>query len=90
MTPEGVNVRHADRVWIGGEWVGAHSGRTIDLVCPNTEEVIGAVAEADAEDMDAAVAAARGLRHRPLEPSPATRAHRGPEAHGAAPARAHG
>ena len=59
MTPEGVNVRHTDRVWIGGEWVGAHSGRTIDLVCPNTEEVIGAVAEADAEDMDAAVAAAR-------------------------------
>ena len=59
MTPEGVNVRHPDRVWIGGEWVGAHSGRTIDLVCPNTEEVIGAVAEADAEDMDAAVAAAR-------------------------------
>ena len=59
MTPEGVNVRHADRVWIGGEWVGAQSGRTIDLVCPNTEEVIGAVAEADAEDMDAAVTAAR-------------------------------
>ena len=59
MTPEGVNVRHPDRVWIGGEWVGAHSGRTIDLVCPNTEEVIGAVAEADAEDMNAAVMAAR-------------------------------
>jgi len=59
MTPEGVKVRHSDRVWIGGEWVGAHSGRTIDLVCPNTEEVIGAVAGADAEDMDAAVAAAR-------------------------------
>ena len=84
-------MRHADRVWIGGEWVGAHSGRTIDLVCPNTEEVIGAVAEADAEDMDAAVAAARAAFDiGPVEPSPATRAHRGPQAHGAAPARAHG
>ena len=59
MTPEGVNMRHPDRVWIGGEWVGAHSGRTIEIVSPIREEVIGAVAEADAEDMDAAVAAAR-------------------------------
>ena len=59
MTPAGVNVRHADQLWIGGEWVAAHSGRTIELVDPNTEEIIGAVAEADADDMDAAVAAAR-------------------------------
>jgi acyl-CoA reductase-like NAD-dependent aldehyde dehydrogenase len=59
MTPDGVNVRHADRLWIGGEWVRAHSGRMIELVSPNTEEAIGAVAEADAEDMDAAVGKAR-------------------------------
>ena len=59
MSPDGVKVQHADRIWIGGQWVGAHSGRTIELVSPNTEEVIGAVAEADAQDMDAAVAAAR-------------------------------
>jgi acyl-CoA reductase-like NAD-dependent aldehyde dehydrogenase len=59
LSPDGVNVRHPDRVWIGGEWVRAHSGRTIELVCPNTEQVIGAVAEADQHDMDAAVAAAR-------------------------------
>jgi acyl-CoA reductase-like NAD-dependent aldehyde dehydrogenase len=59
MSPEGVNVRHADRIWIGGKWVRAQSGRTIELVSPDTEEVIGTVAEADAEDMDAAVAAAR-------------------------------
>ena len=59
MSPEGVNVRHTDRIWIGGEWVRAHSGRMIELVSPDTEEVIGAVAEADEEDMNAAVAAAR-------------------------------
>jgi aldehyde dehydrogenase (NAD+) len=59
MTPEGVNVQHSDKVWIGGEWQSAHSGRMIELVSPNTEAVIGSVAEADEADMDAAVAAAR-------------------------------
>jgi aldehyde dehydrogenase (NAD+) len=59
MTPEGVNVKHSDKVWIGGEWRAAHSGRMIELVSPNSEQVIGSVAEADEADMDAAVAAAR-------------------------------
>ncbi len=59
MSPEGVNVRHSDKLWINGEWVAAHSGRMIELVSPNTEQVIGSVAEADEVDMDAAVAAAR-------------------------------
>ena len=59
MTPEGVNVRHPDKVFIGGEWRAAHSGRMIELVSPNTEQVVGAVAEVDEADMDAAVAAAR-------------------------------
>jgi aldehyde dehydrogenase (NAD+) len=74
MIPAGVNVKHTDRVWVGGEWVAAHSGRMIELVSPNTEQVIGAVAEADAVDMDAAVAAARAAfdngpwsRTRPAE-----------------------
>ncbi len=55
----GVNVAHNDKLWVGGEWVSAHSGRMIELVSPNTEQVIGSVAEADDADMDAAVAAAR-------------------------------
>jgi aldehyde dehydrogenase (NAD+) len=59
MTPDGVNVKHADKLWINGRWAAAHSGRTIELISPNTEQVIGAVAEADAHDMDLAVAAAR-------------------------------
>lgn len=59
LNPEGVNVKHPDKVWIGGEWRAAHSGRMIELVSPNTEQVVGAVAEADEQDMDAAVAAAR-------------------------------
>lgn len=59
MSPEGINVAHSDKLWIGGDWVAAHSGRMIELVSPNTEQVIGSVAEADEADMGAAVAAAR-------------------------------
>ncbi|WP_338466673.1 aldehyde dehydrogenase [Novosphingobium sp. ZN18A2] len=59
MIPEGVTIAHPDRLYIGGEWIPAHSGRMIDLVSPNTEQVVGRVAEADEADMDAAVAAAR-------------------------------
>jgi aldehyde dehydrogenase (NAD+) len=59
MSPESVNVKHSDRVWIGGTWLAAHSGRMIELVSPNSEQVIGSVAEADEVDMDSAVAAAR-------------------------------
>ncbi|MGV3512955.1 MAG: aldehyde dehydrogenase [Novosphingobium sp.] len=59
MTPEGVNIAHPDKLFIGGRWVPAHSGRMIELISPNTEQVVGRVAEADEADMDAAVAAAR-------------------------------
>ncbi len=59
MTPEGVKINHPDKVWIGGEWRASHSGRSIEIVSPNTEQVVAVVAEADEADMDAAVAAAR-------------------------------
>ncbi len=59
MTPQGVNVRHPDKLFIGGEWVAATSGRMIEIVNPNSEEVVARVAEAGNEDMDRAVAAAR-------------------------------
>lgn len=59
MIPEGVKVAHPDRLYIGGEWVEAASGRLIELVSPNSEEVVGRVAEANEADMDRAVAAAR-------------------------------
>lgn len=59
MTPEGVQIAHPDRLYIGGEWVEATSGRMIELVSPNSEEVVGRVAEAGEKDMDRAVAAAR-------------------------------
>ena len=47
------------KLLIGGEWVDAVSGKTFDTVNPATEEVIAAVAEGDAADIDLAVQAAR-------------------------------
>jgi acyl-CoA reductase-like NAD-dependent aldehyde dehydrogenase len=44
---------------IGGRWVSAKSGKTFDTVNPATEEILAAVAEGDAEDVDEAVRAAR-------------------------------
>jgi acyl-CoA reductase-like NAD-dependent aldehyde dehydrogenase len=59
MTPNGVNVRHPDKLFIGGAWVAPLSGSVLELTNPNSEEVIARVAEAGKADMDAAVAAAR-------------------------------
>jgi len=59
MTPQGVLIRHPDKLYIGGEWVAPKSGKSIEIVNPNSEEVVARVAEAGNEDMDLAVAAAR-------------------------------
>ena len=59
MTPEGVSIRHPDKLYIGGEWVEPKSGKSIEVVNPNSEEVVARVAEAGRDDMDRAVAAAR-------------------------------
>jgi aldehyde dehydrogenase (NAD+) len=47
------------RLLINGEWVLARSEKTFDSINPSTGEIIGEVAEGDAADVDAAVAAAR-------------------------------
>ena len=47
------------RLLIDGRLTEAKGGRTYDNLNPATEEVIGSVADASAEDMDAAIAAAR-------------------------------
>jgi acyl-CoA reductase-like NAD-dependent aldehyde dehydrogenase len=52
-------IRHPDRLFIGGQWVEGHSGRQLEIVSPDTEQVVMRVAEADETDMDRAVAAAR-------------------------------
>jgi aldehyde dehydrogenase (NAD+) len=59
MLPEGVKIANPDKLYIGGEWVTPNSRRQLEMVSPNTEQVIARCAEADETDMDRAVAAAR-------------------------------
>jgi acyl-CoA reductase-like NAD-dependent aldehyde dehydrogenase len=47
------------RLFIGGEWQDAESGKTFEVIDPARAEVVTEVAEADAADMDRAVRAAR-------------------------------
>jgi acyl-CoA reductase-like NAD-dependent aldehyde dehydrogenase len=47
------------KLFIGGRWVDSSSGKTFDTRDPATGEVLAHVAEASAEDVDRAVAAAR-------------------------------
>ncbi|BBD98402.1 aldehyde dehydrogenase [Sphingobium amiense] len=52
-------VAHPDRFFIDGEWVAPSAGASFQVVTPSTEEVYLTVAEAQAQDMDRAIAAAR-------------------------------
>ncbi len=71
MLPAGVHIAHPEHLYIGGAWLPAQSGRLIELVSPDTEQVIARVAEADEADMDAAVAAARAaFDHGPWPSTP--------------------
>ncbi|QOJ15294.1 MAG: aldehyde dehydrogenase family protein [Planctomycetia bacterium] len=58
MTPKDVKLGPT-KLLINGEWQDAASGKTFETINPATEEVIARVAEADAVDIDRAVAAAR-------------------------------
>ena len=57
--------------WIGGQWVDAQSGETIDVDNPRHGKTMGQVAWSDRPDVDAAVAAAKaalpGWRATPLK-----------------------
>ena len=52
-------LRHADRFFIGGEWVKPSSEAVIDVIDSSTEELFFSVAEAQEADMVRAVGAAR-------------------------------
>jgi aldehyde dehydrogenase (NAD+) len=54
-----INIKHLDKLYIGGAWATPSSDGQIEVVSPVTEEVIFSVAEAREPDMDRAVAAAR-------------------------------
>src|SRR5690606_6142607 len=76
MTPQGVNIKYPDKLFIGGKWVAPTSGSKLEIVNPNSEEVVAVGAGAGPDDMAAAIAAARGAcghGRRPATP-PAERA----------------
>ena len=52
-------------LFINNEWRPAASGKTMDVTNPATEEVCANVASADAQDLDAAVSAARAALNGP-------------------------
>lgn len=54
-----VNPNMQTKLFIGGEFVDAKSGETFETINPATEDKLADVASAGAEDIDAAVAAAR-------------------------------
>jgi acyl-CoA reductase-like NAD-dependent aldehyde dehydrogenase len=59
QTSETQTELQSGRLFIGGEWQDAASGRTFESINPATGEVLATVAEADASDVDRAVSAAR-------------------------------
>ena len=52
-------IAHPDRFFIGGAWVDPSSSATLDVIDSDSEEVFVTVAEAQAADIERAVAAAR-------------------------------
>lgn len=54
-----ISLRHADRFFIGGDWVRPSSDAVINVIDPANEQLFLSVAEAKAADMSRAVGAAR-------------------------------
>src|SRR5688572_791969 len=59
------------RNFVGGQWVDARSGETFETINPATEEVIALAANSSADDVDAAVQAAKqAYKEWRLTPAP--------------------
>jgi len=59
LTQPKIDLKHADKLFIGGSWVAPSSAAMIDVINPSTEEVSMRVVDAQPADMDRAIAAAR-------------------------------
>jgi acyl-CoA reductase-like NAD-dependent aldehyde dehydrogenase len=64
----------AYRILVGGRWTGAASGETMAVLNPATEETIAEVPRCGAEDVDAAVEAAKAALPEWLDTTPGERA----------------
>ncbi len=58
--PEAADLQTRDKLFINGKWIPSTGKGSIDVINPATEEVVGRVPEGTAEDIDKAVAAAKG------------------------------
>jgi betaine-aldehyde dehydrogenase len=63
-----------NKFFINGEWVTPHATATIDVFNPATDEALGVIPDADAADVNRAVAAARDAQAQWSVISPAVRA----------------
>ena len=61
------------QIFIGGKWTGAASGETMEVINPATEETIARVPRCGAEDVDAAVQAAKDALPDWLDTTPGER-----------------
>ncbi len=59
MTKRTISLKHPDRLFIGGQWVVPATSETFDVLDCSTEEVVASVAQANSQDMQRAIAAAR-------------------------------
>jgi 1-pyrroline dehydrogenase len=66
-------VSAAKGIFVGGSWTQAASGATMEVINPATEETIAVVARCGAEDVDAAVAAAKAALPSWLDTTPGER-----------------
>jgi aldehyde dehydrogenase (NAD+) len=56
---EATDLQNRDKLYINGKWVDSTGKGSIDVINPSTEEVVGRIPEGTAEDIDAAVKAAK-------------------------------
>ena len=54
-----------EQMWIAGEWCGASSGETSDVLNPATNDVLATVPRATVEDVNRCVAASRSAFEHP-------------------------
>ncbi|MDR6707354.1 MULTISPECIES: aldehyde dehydrogenase [unclassified Novosphingobium] len=59
MLPHNIRIAHPDRIFIGGSWVASTGDLMLDIVSPDSEEIVAQVVDGTKADMDRAVAAAR-------------------------------
>jgi aldehyde dehydrogenase (NAD+) len=58
-TPDHVKLQDKYQLFIGGKWTAPKSGKYFETISPSTEKSLAEIAEANAEDVDRAVKAAR-------------------------------